>query len=102
MNYASPASGLYIYNGVIRVDNFSMSYPIMIVDDDVLDFAAPALGSYYYLDIVSNQFKSAPVDSVDLVQVVNYVISRYDINLNAEDLLVVPSLTKDEIIGRIG
>lgn len=102
MNYSAPEDGLYIYNGIIRVGNDSASYPVMMADVDVLNIVGPDGGHYYCLDIETNQLMSAALGPNSAFPLLEYVVLRYDINLNAEDLVIMPSLTKDDIIGRIG
>lgn len=102
MDYASPVEGLYVFNGVLEDAGVVIPYPLMRVYGGSLFVAIKDGNNYWRYDKDNDVIVAASNDGVDYGFVTSECVTLYEIELEQGDSLRVDSVTKSDVIGRIG
>lgn len=104
MNYAEPASGLYVLNETVEVGEQELRFPIMAVSQPFVDFAGPSAEHLWAYNEISDEIVEVEIDTrqIILIPICENICSQYGIDRSSRGRLTVASVSKEEVIGRIG
>lgn len=102
MDYASPAEGLYVFNGVLEDAGVVIPCPLVKVYGESLFVAVKDGQNYWRYDKDDDVIIAASNDGVDYGFVTGEIVTLYEIALEPDDSLRVNSVTKSSVTGRIG
>lgn len=102
MDYASPAIGLYVLNGVLPEPDFPVVNPVLLVEDGYLWLAVHNGENVWHYDAGSDTMTTQLCDGIDEGIAIDAIMSAYDLNLERGGQGSISSVTKSDIIGRIG
>lgn len=102
MDYTNPAAGLYVLNGVLPEPDFPVVNPVLLVQDGYFNLAVNNGEWVWRYDANSDTMTTQLCDGIQESIALEAIMSAYNLNLELGGQESVSSMTKSDIIGRIG
>lgn len=102
MDYANPADGLYVLNGVLPEPDFPVVNPVLEVNDGELYLVVQSDEDVWRYDANSDTIVTQFYSGFDAGDAIAVIRDNFNINLSSAGQDPMDTVTKSDIIGRIG
>lgn len=102
MVYASPAPGIYVLNGALPESDYPVVNPILIVRNGLLLLAVQSEDYVWRYDEESDTVVTQYCSGIDAGGATEVIVRDYEINLQHSAQEPIQSVTKADVIGRVG